>query len=86
MRQNDYASSVYVAYSNGDFFILRRLTTVNRTLFEAPENAQWLVQSIRFLDTAPETRVIFLDGAQQVIAEKIRATITMIPALVAGLF
>lgn len=70
LRQNDYASSVYVAYPNGDFFILRRLTTVNRTLFGAPEDAQWLVQSIRFLDTAPETRVIFLDGAQQVIAEK----------------
>lgn len=71
LQQNDYASSMYTAYPNGDFFMLRRLTTINRTLFESPKNAEWLVQSNRFLDSTPEKRAVFLDGKQQVIAEEI---------------
>lgn len=67
LKQNDYAYNIYSAYPNGDFFILRRLTDSNRTLFKAPDNAKWLVQSNRFLDSEPETKAIFLDNNQQVI-------------------
>lgn len=70
LEQNDYAYAIYSAYPNGDFFILRRLTDSNRTLFQAPDSAKWLVQSNRFLDNEPETKVIFLDSNQQVIETK----------------
>jgi hypothetical protein len=36
LQQNDYASSVYCAWDNGDFFILRRLTNQNRRYLKAP--------------------------------------------------
>ncbi|PVZ79438.1 metal-dependent phosphohydrolase [Serratia sp. S1B] len=70
LKQNDYAYSIYSGYPNGDFFILRRLTDSNRALFQAPDNAKWLVQSNRFLDSEPETKDIFLDNNQQVIVTK----------------
>ena len=68
LNQNSYASAVYSAYANGDFFMLRRLTEANRVLFHAPEDAKWVVQSNRFLDSLPEKRFIYLDKQQQVIA------------------
>ncbi|TQI80935.1 cache domain-containing protein [Serratia fonticola] len=68
LQQNNYANAVYSAYPNGDFFILRRLSDTNRALFLAPENAEWLIQSNRFVDTKPETQTVYLDGKQQVIA------------------
>ncbi|WP_145524953.1 HD domain-containing phosphohydrolase [Yersinia vastinensis] len=68
LKQNDYASAVYSAYPNGDLFMLRRLTDANRILFHAPENAEWMIQSNRFLDSLPEKRFIYLDKQQQVIA------------------
>ncbi|MBP1000361.1 HD domain-containing phosphohydrolase [Serratia fonticola] len=70
LKQNDYANAVYSAYHNGDFFILRRLTPANRALFNAPEDAEWLAQSYRFLETSPQAQNIFLDGKQQVMAVK----------------
>lgn len=70
LKQNDYANAVYSAYPNGDFFILRRLSPTNRALFNAPENAAWLVQSNRFLGTEPETQAFYLDTNQQVIMDK----------------
>lgn len=70
LKQNDYANAVYSAYSNGDFFILRRLSPTNRALFNAPENAAWLVQSNRFLGTTPETQAFYLDANQQLITMK----------------
>ncbi|HHQ6581265.1 TPA: HD domain-containing phosphohydrolase [Serratia fonticola] len=70
LKQNDYANAVYSAYPNGDFFILRRLSPANRALFNAPEDAQWLAQSYRFLETSPQAQNIFLDGKQQVMAIK----------------
>ncbi|MFV8905563.1 HD domain-containing phosphohydrolase [Serratia fonticola] len=70
LKQNDYANAVYSAYPNGDFFILRRLTPANRALFNAPEDAEWLAQSYRFLETSPQAQNIFLDGKQQVMAVK----------------
>ncbi|CFR08073.1 putative chemotactic transducer-related protein [Yersinia kristensenii] len=68
LKQNDYASAVYTAYPNGDLFMLRRLTEANRILFHAPENAEWMIQSNRFLDSLPEKRFIYLNEKQQVIA------------------
>lgn len=68
LNQNSYASAVYSAYANGDFFMLRRLTDANRALFHAPEDAKWVVQSNRFLDSLPEKRFIYLNKQQQVIA------------------
>ena len=70
LKQNDYANAVYSAYPNGDFFILHRLSPSNRALFNAPENAVWLVQSNRFLGTTPETQAFYLDTNQQVIMMK----------------
>ncbi len=68
LKQNNYASAVYSAYPNGDFFMLRRLTAANRLLFHAPEDAEWMIQSNRFLDSLPEKRFIYLNKQQQVIA------------------
>ncbi|MGE4800031.1 HD domain-containing phosphohydrolase [Yersinia hibernica] len=68
LQQNDYASAVYSAYPNGDLFMLRRLTDTNRKLFHAPTEAEWMVQSNRFLDSIPEKRFIYLNEKQQVIA------------------
>ncbi|CQD51444.1 putative chemotactic transducer-related protein [Yersinia enterocolitica] len=68
LKQNDYASAVYSAYPNGDLFMLRRLTEANRKLFHAPEGAEWMIQSNRFLDSLPEKRFIYLNEKQQVIA------------------
>lgn len=68
LKQNNYASAVYSAYPNGDLFMLRRLTDANRLLFHAPEDAEWMIQSNRFLDSLPEKRFIYLNKQQQVIA------------------
>ncbi len=68
LQQNNYASAIYSAYPNGDLFMLRRLTEANRLLFHAPEEAEWMIQSNRFLDSLPEKRFIYLNKQQQVIA------------------
>ena len=68
LQQNNYASSVYCAYSNGDFFILRRLTSQNRALFNAPTSAQWLAQNYRFDLTTTEKKEFYLDNQQNVIS------------------
>lgn len=68
LQQNDYASSVYCAWDNGDFFILRRLTNQNRALFKSPANAQWLVQNYRFEANPPEKKAFYLDSAQNIIS------------------
>ncbi|MEY4476478.1 MAG: hypothetical protein RL248_2245 [Pseudomonadota bacterium] len=68
LNNNSYASAVYSAYPNGDMFMLRRLTEANRSLFNVPDNAAWLVQSNRFLDSMPEKRFIYLNSQLQVIA------------------
>lgn len=67
LRQNNYASSVYVAYPNGDFFMLRRITAANRLFFQVPDNVLWLVQSNRSVTGKPEKHFIYLNEQQQVI-------------------
>lgn len=68
LQQNDYASAVYVAYTDGDMFMLRRLTEANRLLFHAPKDAEWMIQSNRYLDSTPEKSFIYLNSKQKVIA------------------
>ncbi|CNK96774.1 putative chemotactic transducer-related protein [Yersinia aldovae] len=68
LKQNNYASAVYSAYINGDMFMLRRLTDDNRLLFHAPDNAAWMVQSNRFLDSLPDKQFIYLTSQLQVIS------------------
>lgn len=70
LQQNDYANSIYSAYPDGDFFIIRRLYNVNRILFHAPDQAQWLVHSYRYLDTLPEKQEIYLDKERKIISQK----------------
>lgn len=68
LQQNNYASSVYSAYDNGDFFILRRLTSQRRSVFKSPENAQWLAQLYRFDVIPPEKKEFYLDNKQNIIS------------------
>lgn len=70
LRQNDYASSVYVGYPSGDFFMLRRITAANRRFFDVPENVQWLVQSNQLRVNKHEKRFIEINDRQQVIVER----------------
>jgi HD-GYP domain-containing protein (c-di-GMP phosphodiesterase class II)/cell division protein FtsL len=70
LRQNDYASSVYIGYTNGDFFMLRRITGANRAFFGVPENVSWLVQSSQLQGVRPEKRFIELNDAAQIVADK----------------
>lgn len=67
LRQNDYASSVYVAWPDGDFFMLRRITETNRRFFQVPDNVQWLVQSNRLVAGKSEKRLMSLNEELQVI-------------------
>lgn len=71
LKQNDYASSLYVGYPNGDFFMLRRITAANRAFFNVPDNVHWLVQSNRFIASKPEKQLISLDANQQMLNIKV---------------
>lgn len=46
LRSSPYANSVYAGYADGDMLLMRRLTPLNRANWQAPHNADWLVQSI----------------------------------------
>lgn len=46
LRSSPYAHSVYAGYDDGDMLLMRRLTPLNRSNWQAPDNATWLVQSI----------------------------------------
>lgn len=71
LKQNNYTSSVYVGYPDGDFFMLRRMTKENRRFFKAAENVSWLVQSNQTREGTPEVHYVFLDGNEQVVGNKI---------------
>jgi HD-GYP domain-containing protein (c-di-GMP phosphodiesterase class II) len=48
LQSNPLLGAIYIGYPNGEFFMLRRLDTpALRQVFEAPEDARWLVQSMR---------------------------------------
>jgi len=71
LQQNNYASSVYSAWDNGDFFILRRLTNQSRALFNSPANAQWLAQNYRFDLSPPQKKEFYLDNKQNIISSAV---------------
>lgn len=48
------------------------MTEANRVLFHAPENAEWMIQSNRYLDSLPEKRFIYLNHDQKIIAVMLR--------------
>lgn len=70
LRQNNYASSVYLAWPDGDFFMLRRITPGNRRFFQVPDNVLWLVQSNRQVVGKSEKHLMSLNGQLQIISAK----------------
>ena len=64
LSKSSELTSLYIGYGNGDFFLVRRLwNDADRTLFKAPEETAFIVQSIEHGDGAPSGRYIFLDSA-----------------------
>lgn len=59
-------SAVYVAYPNGDFFLLRQLDDRARQLLKTPSDAHMMVQSIERGEKSTG-RFIFLDAQGEVI-------------------
>lgn len=47
LRSNDVLSAIYVGYTNGEFFLLRKLSNPNLQFsLQPPENSQYLLQSL----------------------------------------
>jgi HD-GYP domain-containing protein (c-di-GMP phosphodiesterase class II) len=47
LKSNASVSAIYVGYGNGDFFLVRPLTSaILKNQFKAPENAAYMVQSV----------------------------------------
>ncbi len=59
-------SAVYMAYPNGDFFLLRQLDERSREQLSAPAEAHMMVQSIE-RGTVNVGRYIFLDASGEII-------------------
>ncbi|CAG9252128.1 Phosphohydrolase [Paraburkholderia unamae] len=56
--------SLYVGYATGDFFYVRHLSNdADRSMFAAPKNADYMVQSITRDRQGPQGRNIYLDRA-----------------------
>lgn len=70
LRQNNYASTVYLAWPNGDFFMLRRISPGNYRFFQVPDNVVWLVQSNRQVAGKSEKRLISFNEQLQIIGTK----------------
>lgn len=67
LKINTHASSVYYAYANGDLFLLRSITDANRPFLQAPDDAQWLIQSIEHHQQEVLKQFIFLNSDKQAI-------------------
>ena len=64
-------AAVYAGFSNGDFFLLRRLADAqDRAFFSAPEGAAYLVQSIAEENGTRQGRYLFLDARLQLLREE----------------
>lgn len=72
LQDNKMLSSVYVAGPQGQFLLLRTLhTDWDRKRFDAPDNAQWLVQLQRLHPSDGEDQVwVILDDKFQVLARR----------------
>ncbi|QIB33629.1 HD domain-containing phosphohydrolase [Ancylobacter pratisalsi] len=64
MDRMSYTSAIYVGYDNGDFLLLRHLTSdVARRNLGAGEDAAYMLQSIRNEPDGVRVKFLFLDGA-----------------------
>ena len=58
-------ASIYIGYGDGDFFMFRRLRNGgDRQMLEAPEEAQWAVQSIDYQEDAPVSKVMLFYNSE----------------------
>ncbi len=70
---NREAAAFYVAYANGDFFMVRRLMDeAERRLFDVDANVAYVVQSIDGDDEALEGKFVLLDKFANVLGESRR--------------
>lgn len=67
---NRSASSFYVGYQNGDFFMIRRLRDdAERAFFKVGRGVDFIAQSIDSDGGAPEGRFVYFDKNLNVVAE-----------------
>ncbi|WP_162375591.1 HD domain-containing phosphohydrolase [Ancylobacter sp. TS-1] len=75
-----YTSAIYVGYDNGDFLLLRHLTSAEaRRTLEAGEDAAYFAQMIRQGPNGPEVSLNFLDGALRLVGTLDRPDFTYDP-------
>jgi HD-GYP domain-containing protein (c-di-GMP phosphodiesterase class II) len=61
-------SGFYVGYNNGDFFLMRRIwQDAERSLFDAPEGAAYIVQSIEHRAEKAYSHFLFFDAALKLL-------------------
>ncbi|MFT0859918.1 cache domain-containing protein, partial [Ancylobacter sp. G4_0304] len=70
MQAKPFTSAMYVGYDDGEFILLRQLTSpVARRNLAAPDTARYLLQTIRNTAQGRETRLVFLDAALNAVGE-----------------
>ncbi len=64
LRDASELTALYIGYSNGDFFLVRRLwSDADRAAFNAPQKSAFMVQSIDHFKGRLRGRFIFLDSS-----------------------
>ena len=73
LRSNEALSAIYMGYSNGDFFLIRKVTAETQLSLQkkAPENTAFLVQSIDKKGEIREGRFLFYDAGLQLLESRI---------------
>lgn len=68
LSENGEVAAIYVGYDNGDFFLLRPISSdVERNRYNAPSETQLMVQSIEHRGSELEGSYIFLDSSFRVL-------------------
>ncbi|PRB83791.1 HD domain-containing phosphohydrolase [Pseudomonas sp. MYb185] len=71
LRSNPMLSAVYIGYDNGEFLLLRPLQRETPRIADAPEDAEFLLQSIAFDEQGQlHGRWLFLDAELQLHSER----------------
>jgi len=71
LRDNPDLASLYLGYTNGDFFMVRPLRTdTTRRYFDAPANAAFQVWSIEHINNRLRSQSLFFDDALQLITRR----------------
>ncbi len=72
LRSNEALSAIYIGYSNGDFFLIRKFNAETRLSLQEkpPENAAFLVQSIDKKGEIREGRFLFYDAGLRLIESR----------------